>query len=51
MTGYREVLDEAYDHFAVTNNRQVWGIAIGVFLGWLLYLLPREAWCVLRGRT
>ena len=42
MMTYRELLDGAYEHFEVRNMRQVWGIAIGVFIGWLVVSLPRS---------
>ena len=42
MTRYTDVLDGAYEHFHVVNLRAVWGIAVGVFFGWLFMILPRE---------
>ena len=40
MTTYRELLDGAYEHFEARSLRQIWGIAIGVFVGWV-YLAVR----------
>lgn len=41
MKTYDQMLDGAYEHFHITNLRQVWGIAIGVLIGWLV-TLPSE---------
>ena len=42
MTRYTDVLNNAYEALDHVNLRAVWGIAVGVFFGWLFMVLPRE---------